>query len=434
MDQGKIRQAAGPSRLKLSRYHVVTDPVQLGGRTTRVALATRTGEAFTIDESVWQMIDAGRFDDLDPELRSQLVTAELLVADEENEIETVLRRSDHGIETTDVLKIVVQPTAACQLGCGYCGQEHTAARLCAEHQDAVVERTRHKLESGEYATLFVGWFGSEPLLGIDVIRSMTPKLRRLADEFGCTYKSTIVTNGLRLDVEMAAELVDLGVTFAEVTVDGLPRHHDRQRPYKSGRSSFGTIMRNVVAIARSDVELPVGLRCNVTAESAPDVPAFIDLLNDLGLQGKIDRVYFAPIHSWGNDAAAMSLDRPQYAAHEASWLLRLTQYGFEIPRLPTPKPVVCMATSRSSELVDAHGEIFNCTEVSYVPAYGTPNRYSLGHVTTGSDPKRRNLLGDFNRRIEQQKVPCHDCRLLPVCGGSCPKAWLDGEPPCPAYK
>lgn len=433
-EQGQAAASMPGLRLVLSRYLVVSDVVGPQDRRMRVVFSTRTGQALTMAESIWVLLKDGRIAELPSETVELLAEAELLVPANEDELATVLRRSDEGIATSGVLKIVVQPTAACQLGCGYCGQEHTAARLCGAHQDAIIDRARANLRDGSYDTIFTGWFGSEPLLGIDVIRSLTPRLRSLAEEFGCAYKSTVVSNGLRLDLELAAELVDLGVSFIEVTVDGLPHHHDRQRPYKSGRSSFGRIMRNVVTVARSDIDLPISIRCNVTAESAPDVGAFIDMLSDLGLQDDLYRVYFAPIHSWGNDADKLSLERPAYAALELGWLFKLTQLGFDIPPLPEPKPVVCMATSRSGELVDAHGEVFNCTEVSYVPAYGSPNRYSLGHVTTGTDPKRRNLLADFNRRIERAEVPCHSCHLLPVCGGSCPKAWHEGDAPCPGFK
>ena len=44
------------------------------------------------------------------------------------------------------------------------------------------------------------------------------------------------------------------------------------------------------------------------------------------------------------------------------------------------------------------------------------------------------MFGAFGDRVERGEVPCRSCAMLPVCGGSCPKAWLEGEVPCPSAK
>jgi uncharacterized protein len=420
-------------RLRLSRYHVCSDVAVVDGQRVRAVMATRTGEIVRVAAELWDQLVSGDLAGLPPEIVSELTVIELLVADED-ELAVVLARSNAAIGTSDVLKLVVQPTAACQLDCVYCGQEHTSTKLCQEHQDAVVARTERQLLCGRYRTLSMGWFGAEPLLGMDVIRAMTPRLYDLAAAQGCSYNATVVTNGLRLTPEVATELSALHMSLVEVTIDGVGYWHDRQRPYKSGRSSFERIMRNVVDVARARPSFALSIRCNVTAESAPDIPWFIDMLDALGLQDGVDRVYFAPVHSWGNGAARMSLDKSDFARREIGWIAHLLRCGFRPSSLPKLKPVVCMATLPTAELVDAMGQIFNCTEVSYVPTYGSPNRYMIGDVRTGTDDRRRDLLADFNRRIADREVPCHSCHLLPVCGGSCPKAWREGEAACPSFK
>ncbi len=426
---------AAPERaqLRLSHYHVRSPIAVVDGLRVRVVMATRTGEVVCIASQLWDRLVEGDLAPLPPEMVAELVEIELLV-DDDDELGVVLERSNRAIDTSDVLKLVVQPTAACQLDCVYCGQHHTSAKLCAEHQRAVIDRAEEKLRTGRYRLLSMGWFGAEPLLGLDVIEAMTPRLIDLATAYGCRFDSAVVTNGLRLTTDVAARLEALQVSLVEVTIDGPARWHDRQRPYKSGRSSFERILRNVVDVAASRPSFALSIRCNVTAASAPDVPALIDLLDALGLQDGVDRVYFAPIHSWGNDAQKLSLDRASFARAEAGWMARLLRLGFTPSTRPELKPIVCMATLPTAELVDAHGDIFNCTEVSYVPSYGTPNRYAIGDLARGTDPQRRNLLGDFNRRVEAGEVPCRSCPLLPVCGGSCPKSWREGNSACPSFK
>ena len=104
-------------------------------------------------------------------------------------------------------------------------------------------------------------------------------------------------------------------------------------------------------------------------------------------------------------------------------------------------------------MIDAYGHRFNCTEVSYVDAYeetaspnkgrfGLPlisaasgNRYAIGHLDQNGDiAGRRELLSDFPDRVARGDYPCASCPMLPVCGGHCPKSWLEGEPACPSAK
>ncbi len=69
-----------------------------------------------------------------------------------------------------------------------------------------------------------------------------------------------------------------------------------------------------------------------------------------------------------------------------------------------------------------------------MPAYGEPNIYSTGHVTQGEAGTTRARLGDFNDKVEAGQYDCSSCRMLPVCGGACPKEWLEGHKPCPSAK
>ena len=423
--------------LKLSRYHVVTPPLRDAetGRPFRVVYSTRTAQRAIVDEDVWRPLALGRLDGLAPTLRDELVELELLVPAGEDELATIVGRNDAAARDSASLRLVVQPTAACQLGCGYCGQEHTADRMSEANQRLVVERARANLATGTYTAIDVGWFGSEPLLGLSVIRSLSPRLQALAAEHGCAYRARVVTNGLLLTPDVARELEhDHGVGQVEITLDGIDATHDERRGWKGGAPSFRRTFVNLVAVARADdVHLRIVVRGNVDRTNADGVDALIDRLAEEGLAGRI-AFYTAPVHDWGNDAHSVSFSAPEFARREAGWLAHQVRAGFKPTLVPGRKPIVCLAVERDGELVDAFGNLFSCTEVSYVPAYGVPNRYALGRVDSGTLPGRRQLLGNFNRRIEQRSVPCADCRMLPVCGGACPKAWLDGQEPCPSAK
>jgi uncharacterized protein len=90
--------------------------------------------------------------------------------------------------------------------------------------------------------------------------------------------------------------------------------------------------------------------------------------------------------------------------------------------------------SRDTEMYDAYGNIFNCTEVSLTSVYeGGP--YVLGNLMNGSTSfSAKKPLNDWNEQLMENKFPCHSCKMLPVCGGGCPKSWHEDMRACPSAK
>lgn len=424
--------------MKLSQYHVVTQPFvdEINNHVKRVIFATRTAEVRVINEASWQILESGTFDLLPQEILFDFVDMELIVPMDEDELATMLGRNDAAAIDDDSLYVVIQPTAHCPLGCGYCGQLHSGKWLSVEHQDQFIERTRGKLEARRFQKLNICWFGAEPLSGLGVIRSFTPRLRALAESFDCIYEAKIVTNGLALTDKVATEIVNQhAVGFIEITLDGVAEFHDARRHRKNGKATFEQIFSNTIALARrEDLEdVQLSIRCNVDRRNYEGVSPLLRMLTEAGVQERI-RFYVAPIHSWGNDAHTLSLSKEEFAAWEIKWFAQMIQLGFKPGLVPERKPIVCLAVMPHGDLVDANGSLFNCTEVSYVPAYGTPNKFAIGHVSSGEIPGKRNLLGDFNARVGRGEYPCSTCRMLPVCGGACPKSWQEGLEPCPSAK
>ena len=340
----------------VSRYHAASPPISTeeDERPVRVVLSTRSGEVRIVDDALWRRVEAGRAEELPSDLAAELEAVELLVDAEEDELATVLERSDRATAESTLLYRVVQPTAACQLGCPYCGQEHGPDQLSEADQDAFVSRVGRTLDAGEHRRLYVGWFGAEPLLGMGVIRAMTPRLRSVAAAAGCTYGAKVVTNGLLLDPDLATELNrEHAVDFIEVTLDGPPWLHDARRHHKNGRASFDRIFRNLVAVADdARVDAMLTVRCNVDRSNASGVIPLIDLLASVGLAGRV-QFYTAGVHSWGNDAHLASFDRAEFAELQNEWIAHLILKGFNPGLIPRPKPVTCLATMRDGELVDS---------------------------------------------------------------------------------
>lgn len=421
---------------KLSDYLVSSSIFSENSSPRLVVFATRTASMFEVPFPVWQALRTGAFDDLPPLMKEELIRAEVLVPKDENELSVLLARNRDAISANPHLNYVIQPTAHCQLGCGYCGQTHERKNLAPASEDAILHDLHNRLDAGRFSELNLCWFGAEPLSGITQMRRMTPRLRRIAEEKGAEYRAAIITNGLALSRKVGRELVEqMGIVSITVSLDGTAAYHDRRRHTKAGKPTFNQILANLVALAETTADNPVEIkvRCNVDRENAPGVLPLMQCLHDEGLQN-IVQFYTAPIHAWGNDAHLRSLDPGDYARMELSWFADMRRLGFQVPLVPKVQRVVCLAVQPEAALVDAHGTLFNCTEVSYVDSYGSPNRFAIGDVTGGEHGSVRDVLGTFNDQVEAGAFGCSRCPMLPVCGGACPKEWIEGRAPCPSFK
>jgi uncharacterized protein len=426
-------------KLKLSYYTIFTEI----DCDTTILYSSRSGQSIAVQTVYWNSINELDFEKLPFELIKKLIEFQLLVPDDENELESVINENKSDIEENSTLYQVVQPSANCQLGCGYCGQKHTKDQLAPESYDYLVDRLESKITTNKKIKhLKIGWFGSEPLMGLSSIRSLTDKFKNLAEKHDIKYSAKMTTNGLALKSKIFLDLVQLyDVKNFEITLDGTPEFHDKRRFVKSGEKSFEIIFNNLVNIFDienfDDLGVNISIRCNVDKSNYEGVVPLIELMAENKFQDKISGFYVAPIHSWGNEAHLVSLEKEEFAQKEIDWLIASFKNGFTPSLLPVRSKNVCMVVDKKSELLDAFGNIYNCTEVPYVPAYEN-SEYLLGNInTTAPDKQFEKLpLSDWNDLIlnKDKRFQCSDCKMLPVCGGACPKSWHEGMIPCPSPK
>ena len=190
-------------------------------------------------------------------------------------------------------------------------------------------------------------------------------------------------------------------------------YHDRRRHTKSGKPTFNQILANLVALADTigDDPVEIKVRCNVDRENAPMLYGCCSAWITRGCT-----VRSSSIRRRSTPGAMMPIGGAltrKNARMELSWFVG--PLGFSVPLVPKVQHVVCLAVQPQGALVDAHGTLFNSTEVSYVPAT-TPNRFAIGDVTSGERGTTRDLLGSFNDQVQSGAFGCSRCRMLPVWG------------------
>ncbi|MFG2721431.1 radical SAM protein [Streptomyces sp. NPDC048416] len=87
------------------------------------------------------------------------------------------------------------PTSYCNMGCEYCGQEHTKGAVRGRHRDAVADRVDRAMRSPGTRRILVNWFGAEPMMAYAIIRSLSTTFLTSARRHGSDYHARMITNG-----------------------------------------------------------------------------------------------------------------------------------------------------------------------------------------------------------------------------------------------
>ncbi len=320
---------------------------------------------------------------------------------------------EHNRSSTDRLSAIVSTTFACNLDCTYCCQSDVldGTTIKPEVALATAEWFAHRaLEIGA-RELHIDFVGGEPLLHPQRIDLIVERLREiLGERVRLTFG--LITNGMFMTRELVERWKPLGLTWAQVTLDGDETTHSHtRRSKKKGEDSFALIFANVVAAA------PL-IKVTVSGNYQTDtVSGFVPLLGKLRDAGfpQDGRVHFSP--------ALAALGAPSDAASGAcTWsgsspelMIALSdevrRHGFDPGDLGVVGP--CGFHQRHYYAVDPQGHIYKC------PGFLGKPEWAIGHVQTGLGPRYERLAN-----INPQRL-CGSCAHRPECGGGCvAAAWI----------
>lgn len=430
---------------KVSKYiHIIQDQEILNDNT--IIYSTRTGISIEIKNTLYQKIIDLSFDEIPSSILAKLIQMEIYIPLEENELDEILTNNIHSNNDKDkrVLSYTIQPSGNCQLGCHYCGQLHTNKTMSDEVLNQFYDRIEKKCEElkDTIKTLFITWYGGEPLTGLSSLSVLSNRLIKLAEKYNIFYTSKIITNGLNLKYSLFEKLVnDFRISDFQITIDGMKDFHDKRRMLKSGENSFDIIIKNIKTIVQSELYIKnenvnINIRCNVDSENKDNVLDFIDYLNDEGIMPNAS-FYIAAIHDWGDNKATLKgISTQDYADLEIEVYMKLHELK-NLSRktlVPDRTEHPCMVVSQTSEVFDAFGNVSTCWEVPYTPAYDNTKYYS-GNIMKDENVSTSNAaMRNWFNEIPTNDSWCKSCKFLPLCGGACPKDWYHGTPACPSFK
>lgn len=319
-----------------------------------------------------------------------------------------------------VLTLTIAPTLACNFNCGYCFESRSSVRMSAETQDALLAFSDRHLYRAN--ALRLCWFGGEPTLCFAMIEKLQQRFNELAQKHRVKqYPATIITNGYLMNGAMAKGLSELGITHAQVTLDGPERVHDRRRTLHGGKGTFQRIIDNLCAVAET---LDISLRVNIDKENVDAASEVVELLRQRGLLGKV-KITFAQITASGSvcsDIIERCHDSEEFAGVLTRIYRELHVAGLTQVRFPgLSSGAVCGAIAEGYFVVSPTGHLFKCWEDLSIDA-----QKSIGSVFTSeqTEEQKRNLER-YRAWQPLALTGCRECGILPVCMGGCPARGLE---------
>ncbi|MBU0595714.1 radical SAM protein, partial [Candidatus Bipolaricaulota bacterium] len=310
---------------------------------------------------------------------------------------------------SEVLGLSILPTLRCNLRCVYCYEDHLDLDMDEETQSKLLAYVEKRLQANR--GLSVSWFGGEPLLRVDMIRDLSKKLLGLCADNKASYEAQITTNGLLLTHSIAKELRDLGVRFAQITLDGPQPIHDARRTLPSGAGSYARILSNVLEIA--DL-LSLRIRVNLDQETAHRT---VELLDDLEpVRDKVSIGFYpvAPTRT-ACESGLECFSISEFAPFHQGILREAYDRGFQlVSGYALAATVYCGAYQLNTHAVDPRGDVFSCVE-----DVGHRDR-RIGYLAdTGSIEFLYPRLLPRATWSPFEDEACVACRVLPICMGGC---------------
>lgn len=376
----------------------------------------------------------GTTDKLSESVQLLLQKKGFLVETDIDELERV-----HGDRTaavnSDRLVLTVLPTSGCNFKCVYCYEDFQPKKMNAETQEQLVKFAERLLEGKK--SLFVNWFGGEPLLAEDVVESLSKSLIELCRKKKVTYFAGMTTNGYLLNLDTFRRMLRCRVIDYQITVDGLKSDHDRLRMLKDNRGSYDVIMQNLSQISKEMRRgiFNISIRCNCLKSS---MMAYEEIAKQYLVMFGHEKRFSFTVHGvkdWGGESVNALRNELMSEAEEQQLLKKALSYRGEnnagepsIIRMDTHRAMLdkhsnsCHAIGKNNYVIGTDGSIYKCT---------SDFEKALGNV--GNPGEIENWF-DF----ETDYVPdeeCDKCFFYGACGRKiCPKALKTGQKMCPLEK
>lgn len=312
------------------------------------------------------------------------------------------------------MTLTIAPTQSCNFSCVYCFEKWRKSKpLSSSTADSIVEYLAMLHKNEGLKTMDLIWYGGEPLLQMEVIKTLGKRIT----ELGLIITThLLITNGYNFTLQNIDDLQKLGITDVQITIDGCKTQHDKSRPLLNGKGTFDKIINNLDEYFNSQYRdcFDISIRVNIDKDNYMD---FIALHHWLTSRYSSNRLYVYPgiiVLDEQNENRHKCLNRNEVTNF---YLSLYNDHGIICEELfPENINMECMARSPYMNLlIGPNGDIYKCYE-----DLGNSNLI-VGNINNKSIISEDPLVAQYAAGINHYNDPiCRKCSYLPICNGGCP--------------
>lgn len=323
--------------------------------------------------------------------------------------------------------VYFNPTERCNLNCTYCylpeqtrlrGVHMSEARLF-EALEILREFFARTVPEGDRPQVI--FHGAEPMLNRDAVFAA---IDRFADDFVFGLQ----TNGSLLDAE-AIEFLTCRRISLGLSLDGpVAEIADRTRHTRGGRGVYGRVTETLEALRGYENHSVI---CTATAENLTHLSDLVTFFHAL----EVPTCMLNPVRVTLTGGAAVkpseldlsvaylrALDRTAELHQQTGRKLIVANFANILLAIvaPTARRLMCDISpcggGRCFFAVDAHGDLFPCSEFIGLDGFGGGNLFEGGLDTAFATEAFRSVTTRTVERID----PCSRCAIRHYCGAPCP--------------
>ena len=325
------------------------------------------------------------------------------------------------------LGITIVTTLKCNFNCPYCFETHNGEKITPDLQEKIFQLIIKMLKASNSRSLYVTWYGGEPLLAIDVIQNLSKKIIEYTTENKINYNAGIVTNGYLLDQEKINILEENKIRKIQITFDGLKENHDKTRCLINGSPTFDKIIDNLYNIKFNGL---INIRYNTHKNNEKDSEELEKIISKIKLKTKNNISYYkAPIID----------NAPEKRKNQVDFLNELKFSEIEAERYASDisryKTYFCSAQKLFPIVIGNDGNLYKCWEDVW------DKKRSFGEVDNwdpynpiNSAINLDSLLIYFKNISIFNDEECKQCVWLPLCAGNCPSKKIYHNMKCISFK
>lgn len=315
------------------------------------------------------------------------------------------------------LNVTLIPSFGCNLRCGYCYQNGSEIKkISREAQEGFIKFVKKRLLDCKSTSFHLSWFGGEPLLFFDVVKSVSLKIKDFCERNSISFSSSISSNLTLFEENMIETFKDINITRIETTLAGLEKEHNKLRPASNSVNSFQKTFDSIFVVSRWFITM---VNINFCKENYCSIKKLIKLL--VKKQGQKLYVNF-------NEILNYKQNRRQYRQFKNTEKIKMKLFSFALKNELRICDVTnfcggsmfCPQYHANSFAIDSELNVYKCTE-----RCDATNRYGKIEYKTGE-------LNVFNKNKSGLINSCMSCQFLPYCNGGCEIKRQLHEKPCPA--